>query len=74
MGVSASDILTDIDLVIDLIGKLVGNIAEAKAVLGSDRLAEAKARLAAIQAQGAALDAAFDKALAAAGGSVSAGS
>jgi hypothetical protein len=64
MGVSASDILTDIDLAIDLIGKLVGNIAEAKAVLGSDRLAEAKARLAAIQAQGAALDAAFDKALA----------
>jgi hypothetical protein len=64
MGGSASDILTDIDLAIDLIGKLVGNIAEAKAVLGSDRLAEAKARLAAIQAQGAALDAAFDKALA----------
>jgi hypothetical protein len=64
MGVSASDILTDIDLAIDLIGKLVGNIAEAKAVLGSDRLAEAKARLTAIQAQGAALDAAFDKALA----------
>ena len=64
MGVSASDILTDIDLAIDLIGKLVGNIAEAKAVLGSDQLAEAKARLAAIQAQGATLDAAFDKALA----------
>jgi hypothetical protein len=64
MGVSASDILTDIDLAIDLIGKLVGNIAEAKAVLGSDRLAEAKARLAVIQAQGATLDAAFDKALA----------
>jgi hypothetical protein len=64
MGVSASDILTDIDLAIDLIGKLVGTIAEAKAVLGSDRLAEAKARLAAIQAQGAALDAAFDKTLA----------
>lgn len=66
MGVSASDILTDIDLAIDLIGKLVANVAEAKAVLGSDQLAEAKARLAAIQAQGAALDAAFDKALAAA--------
>ena len=64
MGVSASDILTDIDLAIDLIGKLVGNIAEAKAVLGSDQLAEAKARLAAIQAQGATLDAAFDRALA----------
>lgn len=64
MGSSVTDILTDIDLAIDLIGKLVGNVAEAKAVLGSDRLAEAKARLAAIQAQGAALDAAFDKALA----------
>jgi len=66
MGVSASDILTDIDLAIDLIGKLVANVAEAKPVLGSDQLAAAKARLAAIQAQGAALDAAFDKALAAA--------
>jgi hypothetical protein len=64
MGVSASDILTDIDLAIDLIGKLVGNIAEAKAVLGSHQLSDAKARLAAIQAQGAALDAAFDRALA----------
>ena len=64
MGVSASDILTDIDLAIDLIGKLVGNIAEAKAVLGCDRLADAQARLKAIQAQGAALDAAFDRALA----------
>lgn len=64
MGSSVTDILTDIDLAIDLIGKLVGNVAEAKAVLGSDRLAEAKARLAAIQAQGAALDAAFDRALA----------
>lgn len=64
MGVSASDILTDIDLAIDLIGKLVGNIAEAKAVLGSDQLADAKARLATIQAQGQALDAAFDQALA----------
>lgn len=66
MGISASDILTDIDLAIDLIGKLVANVAEAKAVLGTDRLADAKARLTAIQAQGAALDAAFDKALAAA--------
>lgn len=64
MGVSASDILTDIDLAIDLIGKLIGNIAEAKAVLGSHQLADAKARLAAIQAQGATLDAAFDRALA----------
>jgi hypothetical protein len=64
MGISASDVLTDIDLAIDLIGKLVANIAEAKAVLHTDRLAEAKARLAAIQAQGAALDAAFDRALA----------
>lgn len=66
MGVSASDILTDIDLAIDLIGKLVANIAEAKAVLGSHQLADAKTRLAAIQTQGAALDAAFDRALAAA--------
>ena len=64
MGVSASDILTDIDLAIDLIGKLVTNIAEAKAVLGSDQLAAAKERLATIQAQGAALDAAFDEAMA----------
>ena len=44
--------VTDIDLAIDLIGKLVGNIAEAKAVLGSDRLAEAKARLLARSARG----------------------
>lgn len=66
MGVSASDILTDIDLALDLIARLVGNIAEAKAVLASDQLADARARLAAIQAQGAALDAAFDRALAAA--------
>lgn len=65
MGVSASDVLTDIDLVIDLIGKLVNNIAEAKAVLRSDQLAEAKARLATVQAQGATLDAAFDAALSA---------
>jgi hypothetical protein len=64
MGSSVTDILTDIDLAIDLIGKLVGNVAEAKAVLGSDRLTEAKARLAEIRAQGAALDAAFDRALA----------
>jgi len=68
MGSSVTDILTDIDLAIDLIGKLVGNVAEAKAVLGSDRLAEAKSRLAAIQAQGAVLDAAFDRALAEADG------
>jgi hypothetical protein len=68
MGASASDILTDIDLVIDLIGKLVGNIAEAKAVLGDDHLAAAKTRLATIQAQGVALDAAFDRALATATG------
>jgi phage terminase Nu1 subunit (DNA packaging protein) len=66
MTTSATDILTDIDLVIDLIGKLVANIAAAKAVLGSDQLGEAKARLATVQAQGAALDSAFDRALAAA--------
>ncbi len=64
MGVSASDILTDVDLAIDLIGKLVANIADAKAVLAIDQLSEAKARLAAIQQQGAVLDKAFDAALA----------
>ena len=42
MGVSASDILTDIDLAIDLIGKLIANIASAKAVLATDQLSEAK--------------------------------
>ena len=68
MGVSASDILTDIDLAIDLIGKLVDNIATAKAVLSTDQLAEARTRLAAIQQQGATLDAAFDSALATATG------
>ncbi|TPG40416.1 hypothetical protein EAH79_10845 [Sphingomonas koreensis] len=64
MGVSASDILTDVDLAIDLIGKLVANIADAKAVLSTDQLSEAKARLTAIQQQGAVLDKAFDAALA----------
>lgn len=68
MGVSASDILTDIDLAIDLIGKLVDNIAAAKAVLSTDQLIEARARLATIQQQGASLDAAFDAALAGAAG------
>ncbi|HEX7657433.1 MAG TPA: hypothetical protein VF404_10600 [Sphingomonas sp.] len=68
MGVSASDILTDIDLAIDLIGKLIANIASAKAVLATDQLSEAKARLATIQQQGAALDSAFDAALAKADG------
>jgi hypothetical protein len=64
MGVSASDILTDIDLTIDLIAKLVDNIAAAKAVLSTDQLTEARARLAAIQQQGETLDAVFDAALA----------
>ncbi|TPG16686.1 hypothetical protein EAH87_13615 [Sphingomonas koreensis] len=64
MGVSASEILTDVDLAIDLIGKLVTNIADAKAVLSTDQLSEAKARLTAIQQQGAVLDKAFDAALA----------
>lgn len=68
MGASASDILTDIDLAIDLIAKLVDNIAAARAVLSTDQLAAAKARLAAIQQQGAMLDAAFDAALARATG------
>jgi hypothetical protein len=68
MGVSASDILTDIDLTIDLIAKLVDNIAAAKAVLSTDQLTEARARLAAIQQQGETLDAVFDAALAGAAG------
>jgi len=64
MGISASTVLTDIELVIDLIGKLVDAIAEARTVLDTDQLAKAKAQLTTIQAQGAALDAAFDQLLA----------
>lgn len=64
MTVSTSDLLTDIDLAIDLIAKITANIAAAKDVLATDQLAVAKARLATIQQQGAVLDAAFDSALA----------
>jgi hypothetical protein len=66
MTVTVSDILTDIDLVLDLIGKITANVAAAKDVLGADQLADAKAKLATIQQQGAALDAAFDAVAAAA--------
>ena len=64
MGASATDILTDIDLAIDLIAKIIANITEAKALLSTDQLSDAKARLATIQQQGNALDIAFDAALA----------
>jgi len=63
MGVSAVEILTDIGLVSDLIAKITTNIAAAKGVLSASELADAKAKLAAIQAQGNALDAEFDAAL-----------
>jgi hypothetical protein len=62
MTVTVSDILTDIDLVLDLIDKITANVAAAKDVLATDTLADAKAKLATIQQQGAALDAAFDAA------------
>lgn len=68
MGISPTDILTDINLAVDLFAKITANIAAAKDVLSTDQLAEARARLAAIQQQGAAADAAFDAALSAARG------
>lgn len=63
MGVSVADILNDIALVSDLISKITSNIAAAKGVLSASEISDAKAKLAAIQAQGAALDAEFDAAL-----------
>jgi len=59
-----SEILKDIDLVLDLIGKITANVTAAKDVLATDQLVDAKAKLATIQQQGAALDAAFDAAAA----------
>ena len=68
MTITVSEILKDIDLVLDLIGKITTNVAAARDVLATDHIDEAKTKLAAIQQQGAALDASFDAALAEAQG------
>ena len=64
MTISVNDILKDIDLVLDLIGKITTNVAAAKDVLATDHIDAAKTKLATIQAQSAALDASFDAVLA----------
>lgn len=66
MGISAETILNDIALTTQLVARIKANIAAAKDVLSTDQLADAKAKLAEIQQQAAALDAEFDAALAAA--------
>ena len=70
---TATEILNDVNLVVDLISKITANIAAAKEVLATNpdetvaqQIADAKAKLATIQAQAVDLDAEFDAALAAA--------
>ena len=67
-----AQILNDVNLVVDLFAKISGNVAAAKDVLATDpnadaaqQLADAQAKLKAIQAQAAEADADFDAALAA---------
>ncbi len=55
--------LNDVNLAVELFAKITGNLAAAKDVLTPGQLAEAKVKLAAIQAQGAVLDAEFDAVL-----------
>ena len=47
MTISVNDILKDIDLVLDLIGKITTNVAAAKDVLATDHIDAAKTKLAA---------------------------
>lgn len=58
--------MNDVNIAVELFERISGNIASAKDVLSTSQLSEAKAKLATIQQQGAALDLAFDEALAAA--------
>lgn len=63
----AAEIISDLALAADAIAKVKANIAAGTGIINATDLADAKAKLAAIQVQATEADAAFDAAVAAAG-------